>query len=157
MFGRFKTSQGADIYDCGRMTTPAESERQYRHSYYSAGSRSGQLRLSRRGSVVTCLAAENDRDDFRAIHEFELGTPELNLVRVAADTGNFNNSVEVRAGDFEIRASGVPAEASPEASRRWRPLMYPTLAIPALILCAAGLWLWRRRRQQERLTTAKNP
>jgi serine/threonine protein kinase len=158
LLGRFHDPRQGHVYMSGRMTTDAEGKRRYRNENHAADARSGRLRLTRRGSLVTCLVAENNSDDFQSIQEFELGTADIVLVRVAADTGHSQSPVEVRIGDFEIRALGVPAEVSPQPPRWRRLLLYLTLAIGAACICAGGLRVWRCRRQQEKpAKTATKP
>ena len=149
LLGRFHSPEKGEIYNCGRMTTPAGGKRQYLHASYPAATRSGKLRLTRRGALVACLVSESDPEEFRPIHEFELGTADLTFVRMAADTGNSNSSVEVRIGDLEIRSTDVPAELSRD-SAHWRlVLLYLSLAIVGLLLGAGGLRVWSRRQAEE--------
>ncbi|HTU91287.1 MAG TPA: DUF1583 domain-containing protein, partial [Gemmataceae bacterium] len=138
LFGRFHAPHLGHVYTCARLGTNAEGERQYVPTSFPAPTNAGRLRLTRNGSRVICLAAESDGDDFQPIHEFELGAADLSVVRVAADTGNSNNPVVVRIGDFEIRAAGAPLW------RRAWPYLISTIF--AIFICAGGLWVWRRRR-----------
>jgi hypothetical protein len=132
-----------------RLTTNAQGERQRDRYHKPTGTRSGRLRLARRGSVVTCLVAEDDRNDFQPIQEFELGTADLSVVRVAADTGNSNSPVEVRIGDFAIQLLDGPAELSLKALLGRHPLLYLVGGSSALLMIGGGLLLWRRPHEKE--------
>jgi serine/threonine protein kinase len=152
LLGRFNTSDQGDVYNCARLGTHAEGKRRYHSDYYPTGTRAGRLRLARRGSLVSYLVAEAEREEFREIHKANLGTDDLKIVRVAADTGNSDSPVEVRIGDLEIRALKVPAEFSPPPSasrRRWFFYLYPALALLTISLLLSGSWLWQRRRHRK--------
>ncbi len=159
MFGRFHSPQEGHIYNCLHLTTDAKGNRRPAHAHReNTETRAGRLRLTRHGSVVTCWAAEADREDFRPIHQFELGADDLSLVRVAADPGTFSDPIEVRISDFEVRAWGVPAVVPPNAPRWRRPLLYMTLAAFVVFIFAGGVWAWRRHHRRERtVKTEKKP
>ncbi len=158
MFGRFHSPQEGHIYNCLHLSTDAKGNRRPAHAHREpTETRAGRLRLTRQGSVVTCWAAETGGEDFRQIHEFELGTDDLTLVRVAADPGTSNDPIEVRIGDFEIRAWGVPAVVSPNAPRWRRPLTYMTLAAFVVFIFAGGVWAWRRHRRERTVKMEKKP
>ncbi|HEY7330203.1 MAG TPA: protein kinase [Gemmataceae bacterium] len=149
MFGRFHASDLGHIYTCARIGTNEEGKREYSPTTLPAQTQAGRLRLTRKGSRVTCFAADVGSEDFQPLAEYELGTADLTVVRIAADTGNSNSPVVVRFGDFEIQSAGASI---------WRTsLLYVILAICCIFLCAGGLWFWRRSKPATPATTAPAP
>ncbi|HTU92329.1 MAG TPA: protein kinase [Gemmataceae bacterium] len=138
LFGRYHQTDLGHAYTCLRIGTDEEGKRRFIPTSYPTQTQAGRLRLTRKGSRVTCLAADTGSEDFQPLAEYELGTADLTVVRIAADTMGTNNPVVVRIGDFEIQASGAPLWR-----RAWP---YLILAIFAIFMCAGGLWIWRRRR-----------
>src|SRR6185437_2288898 len=114
MLSNFYDTEG-HAYVCHRNTGP-DNARKYHSERYPTEARSGKLRLVRRGANVSCQVAEGDRA-FRELRQFELGLEFLSLVRVAADTSNSGDPVEVRIHDYEIRPLEVDqAVSSPTAA-----------------------------------------
>ncbi len=68
--------------------------------------------MARTGSKVTTSFADGDKP-FRVLRTVELGTEELTLVRLGADTGVSDHSVEIRVEDLTIRAEGLPGLPEP--------------------------------------------
>jgi hypothetical protein len=81
-------------------------------------SRSGKLRMAREGSSVITSFADGTQP-FRVLRTVALGPEDLTMVRVAADTGVSDHSIEVRFEDLTIRAEGLPGYvgAPPEPPR----------------------------------------
>lgn len=72
-----------------------------------ARSRSGKLRMERVGKLVTTSYADGDKP-FRALRTVELGSDDMVLIRLGAETGMSDHSVEVLLEDVTIRAEALP-------------------------------------------------
>jgi hypothetical protein len=158
MLANFYRVDEGHVYTCERLTGPNTNRRRIMKPF-PTDARAGKLRLVRRGAFVTCLVAEGN-NDFRELHQFELGLEELSLVRAAAHTNDPALPVEVRIHDFEIRplevALAVPVLAPPETSlppeeRGW--VLWAELLGLAFVLALAaslGVWLYRRQSCRKR-------
>jgi hypothetical protein len=77
-------------------------------------SRSGKLRMERVGTKATTSYADGDQP-FKVLRTVELGPEDLTLVRLAAETGVSDHSVEVLFEDLTIRAEALPGLRPPAA------------------------------------------
>jgi Protein of unknown function (DUF1583) len=82
-------------------------DRKYNVRRALATSRSGKLRMERVGTKVTTSYADGDKP-FRVLRTVELGPEDVTLVRLAAETGVSDHSVEVLFEDLTIRADALP-------------------------------------------------
>ncbi len=89
-----------------RVSGPAHA-RKYDVRRASAKSRSGKLRMERVGSKVTTSFADGEKP-FRVLRTVELGTQDLTLVRLGAETGMSDHSVEILLTELTIRAQALP-------------------------------------------------
>jgi Protein of unknown function (DUF1583) len=89
-----------------RISGPPEA-RKYDVRRAPAESRSGKLRMERMGSKVTTSFADG-KSPFRALRTVELGTEDITLVRLAAETGVSDHAVEILLEDLTIRAEALP-------------------------------------------------
>jgi serine/threonine protein kinase len=160
---RVKRADGTDRYICSRMIDQG-AQRQFLPRYVLAGGRraadpprpvspSGQLRITRTGTVVTFFAAEGAAGEFRELHSLSIGPEALKTVRVAAFPGNAVEPVDVRFVDLRVRANGV--EAAPAANAAPAPAGRKSWLVPGLIvggaaaaLCLVCLWLAGRGRRR---------
>lgn len=69
--------------------------------------RSGKLRMEREGAKVTTSYADGDKP-FRALRTVNLGPEDVALLRLGAETGMSDHSVEIRLEDLTIRALALP-------------------------------------------------
>ncbi len=107
MLGRVNRKED-NGYNCNKMFKDANGKRHFLNEPVASQSRSGKLRLVRRGSVVTFLVAEEGFEAFRKLCEREL-SDDLAYVRVAGDAGNADSPpLEVRIVDFEVRGEQAP-------------------------------------------------
>jgi hypothetical protein len=97
---------------------PPPENRKYDARRMPAMSRSGKLRMAREGSSIITSFADGTQP-FRVLRKVALGPEDLTMVRVAAETGVSDHSIEVRFQDLTIRADGLPgyAGAPPEPPR----------------------------------------
>jgi hypothetical protein len=94
-----------------RISGPQEA-RKYDVRRARAQSRSGKIRMARMGSKVTTSFADGDKP-FRVLRTVELGTEDLTLVRLGADTGVSDHALEILVEDLIIRAEALPGLPEP--------------------------------------------
>jgi hypothetical protein len=98
-------------------------------------STSGQLRLSRRGSQLYFLYAEDDSPEFRLIHSHEVGTAPTRIagVRLVLESHKAGGMAEVVWKSLTIRAASASG-----------PVITPALSVPQLDEQRSGLPATRR-------------
>jgi hypothetical protein len=117
-----------------------------------AQSRSGKIRLERTGSMVTASYAEG-KAPFRVIRTVELGPEDLTMVRVGAETGVSDHSIEIRLEDLTIRAEGLPGlEGTPPESPGF-PWALAIGGVTGLALLGLAVW-WTTARRRSRTQQA---
>jgi hypothetical protein len=120
--------------------------REHHGSDVASENRAGKVRLVRSGSTLSYQVADGDSNAFREIDERELGTHDLNMIRVAADNGGSPTLVDVRIKSLTIRADSLPSQAAELKARstiRWPVWLAGGLMV--ILLAAGGFWLWSRR------------
>jgi serine/threonine protein kinase len=111
-------------------------------------SRSGRLRLTRQGTQVTFWTAEGEEAEFRKLGVSELGTDDLNLVRMSAYPGQKAEAVDVRLVDVRVRSDApldmAAAGEEPAGGMKKGIALIAFLGIAGAV--AVGAWfLWARR------------
>jgi hypothetical protein len=156
LLGRVHQGDGHH-YICSRATTDAAGKRRFSTRPYPTEARSGQLRLVRRGAVVSYQVAEDNKNEFRELQQLELGTEDLVTIRAAADPGQLGSRVDVRIPEFEIRAQNVPEVTGDEVVE---PVLQPPakgwsgaavfLGLLGTLSVAGplGIWLYLRQRRR---------
>jgi hypothetical protein len=86
---------------------PPPETRKYDVRRAPAESQSAKLRMARVGSKVTTSYADGDKP-FRVLRSVELGTEDLTLARLGADTGVSDHSIEICLEELTIRAEALP-------------------------------------------------
>jgi len=89
-----------------RVSGPSRT-RKYDVRRARAETRSGKLRMERAGKEVTTSFADGDRP-FRVLRTVTLGPEDLVYVRLGAETGMSDHSVEILLEDLTIRAEALP-------------------------------------------------
>lgn len=123
--------------------------------------RSGQLRLVRRGPTLTYYAAEADSNDFILLQEHQLPDLDLRDVSLVGQTNDPQAELEARFTELHIRAESLPSvpaqllagaatAAAPEpptgGGQGWL-LAIELLAVLLGLALAGGLGVWLYRRQ----------
>ncbi len=107
--------RAGERYTLTRISGPSQT-RKYDVRRALAQSRSGKLRMERTGSQVTTLFADG-KEAFRVLRKVDLGPEDVALVRLGADTGVSDHSIEILLEDVTIRAEALPGlRPSPRAS-----------------------------------------
>jgi hypothetical protein len=142
----------ASTYRCVRIFTDKGGKRQFQPQRTLTKALSGQLRLVRRGDVVSYSVKEEGNADFRELRQNPISPNDLEWAQIVAETDGAT-PVEVRILDFQIRgnqevkAPAAPEKAAPEAPSRSRFLWLAIVVAVLIVLFGVGLW-YRRRKQK---------
>jgi Protein of unknown function (DUF1583) len=143
--GRLVRPSGERVFFSHRASTPAGGKRQHHGGKpLTTEALSGKLRLVRKGTTLSYLAAEGEGSVFRELYQTELGAADLETVRFAADSGGSPTAVDVRLKAVNIRADDFGPATPPPSPTGWP--VGPMACGAVLLLAAGGFWIWWRRR-----------
>jgi hypothetical protein len=124
----------------------------------NTAAKTGRLRLTRTGSVLSYLAAEGLDGDFRLLQQFPFGKENLRTIRLVAAPGGPKAAFDVRITDLRIRAEsipslaqGTPPPAAPAARARPKRGMWAGMLLGlgiAGVLLVPLVWLSLRQRRR---------
>jgi hypothetical protein len=115
----------------------------------------GRLCLRRVGPVVHFLAAEGDSPEFIEFDQQEVGTADLQWVRVAGTAGESESALDARLLDFTVRAEQLPGLPDAEGPPRSHALAWGVFASVIVLALGLGLTAWRRWRLGKRPAAAR--
>jgi serine/threonine protein kinase/DNA-directed RNA polymerase subunit RPC12/RpoP len=111
--------------------------------------KTGQLRLVRIGSDLSCYVAESAAADFTLLKQQPFTQEDVREVQLVGSTGGANVSLDVRFTDFRIRAaslSGLPTVASMrDGSKGWLVAVFVGVGISLALMITLGVWLFKRQ------------
>ena len=133
---------GRSVFFTHHASTPPGGQREHHGKTTPANGRSGKLRLVRTGSTLAYLATEGKSDSYREIDQFDIGSDEVNTVRVAASNGGSPTPVDVRINSVKVVADELGNTIPPPPpSSRW-----PLWLGAGVVLATGGAYgFWRRR------------
>jgi hypothetical protein len=106
----------------------------------------GGFRIVRIGSIVHFFVAEGRTDWFHEIHQQEVGTKDLDRVRIMAQVNGSSPGLDVIWKDLTIRTEQLPGWSKtaeqPNRSAWW----IVTAGLVGVLVLAAGLWRGAARR-----------
>jgi hypothetical protein len=141
---------GEKVFFSHRASTPAGEKRRHRGGKpLATAALSGQLRLVRRGVLLSYQVAEGESSVFQELYQSELGAEDLDGVRFAAESGGSPTVVDVRVKGVRIRADDLPPEPAKVVVRPARWPRWLAAGVTALLLAAGGRWLWLRLGRKE--------
>src|SRR5262249_54942936 len=105
-FTRVRPGDGRDLYTCNSMTTPPSGRRKHDVKFFPTTARSGRLRLTRQGRVLTFSVAEG-AGELQELRRVEVDPADVKLVRCAAYPGSALEPVEVLLVDLRIGADSI--------------------------------------------------
>ena len=118
--------------------------------------KAGRFRIARAGPTVRYLVALEDSDSFREVFRNELGTKDLDMVRVMGQVNGSAAALDVVWKDLTIRAETLPGLPEMNSSEQGRPLWWIILSgLAGAAALGAGLW-WNRAPRHGG-TTTKDP
>lgn len=144
VFYRAARPKEGEVYMCDWKTMKA-GKRETIRRHFPTDSKSGHLRLDRKGTEVTFWAAAGAAENYQELCRYDWGA--MDLRGVALRAWGAESLVDIRITDVRIRdrSESIPAknDVSPTLSR-WRVWLVAGMLAAGLI--AAGLlWTWRRR------------
>lgn len=107
MIGRLLRPKNKHVFSTSLSTTVA-GKRQYDVKLVDAKQNSGKLKLVRTGSQLKFLISDGSGDEFRELREVELGTADVDLLRLGAQQSDVDTPVQVLWKDLSITAEAFP-------------------------------------------------
>ena len=146
VFYRVVRPKEGEVYLCDRKTT-TEGKRETTRRTFPTDSKSGYLRLSRKGTEVTFWAAEGAGENFQELCRYDWGAMDLKGVAVRAWASQ--QLVDIRIKDIRIRDRSEPAavprmDPEPATPSRWRLWLVAGL-VGGCLMAAGLLWALLRR------------
>ena len=166
---RFVVPKAGEVFASTRASVKKGVRTYASRRFPARATRSGQLRLSRRGARVTASVAEGDETAFRKLQTVQVAPGDLFYVRLAGDTGGSTSRLDatfkdlrIKTGDLgaeppdepavvagpppAIEVAGPPPVENPPEAPPTRPLSWVVLAAAVAAIIAVGLIAYFRRR-----------
>ena len=143
----YSRTRSGSTFRSGFSERGPDGKKQYAFEFFPTESRSGKLRLSRQGTVLSLAVSEDNADAFREIRQLEFGAGDIEKVRLGVDPGHSVVGITVLWQDLTVRGERILLlEGAATAGAGTSFLFY--LAITALLggVLGAAVWRWRRRR-----------
>jgi len=105
-----------DVYLVNRARKRKDGRMQYRLKTFPSNATSGRLSIRRVGSVIHYLAADGVNGELMEIDQTDVGTEDLDVIRVAANTGESPTALDVRLLDLQIVSERLPNIPSPRSA-----------------------------------------
>ena len=123
-------------------TFDAENNKSLDTNSFDPAGTAGRMRLVRTGSTLKLLAADGESDEFKEVHHAEVGTEDVQAIRIQATSSGAPVSVSVRLSHLTVRADKLSIQGSPppDSGSRW---IWWAVGIGVLGGVAA-LLAWRR-------------
>jgi hypothetical protein len=146
---RLVRPNGESVFVAHRAFTLPDGKREYNGGVPAvAEGLSGQLRLVRKGNVLTYLAAQRESSAFQELYQTEFTTDDLETVRFAVENGGSPTVVDARIEAVSVRSDEFgPARAAPVRTA-WSSRLITGLTLAPLLL-ASVCWLWWRQRRKK--------
>jgi hypothetical protein len=106
------------------LSTTVDEKRNYDVKLYETQVNTGKLKLVRKGTLLTFLVTEGTPDEFRELREVELGTGDVELLRLGAQQSDPETPVQVLWKDLTIKADGF--HHHPDSLSRGKQLHVPS-------------------------------
>jgi len=160
LYRMVKPKEG-EVYLCDKKWTSKEDKRETKRTTVPAGSKSGQLRLTRMGKEVTYWAAEGADKEFKELCKYTWD--DMDVKGIAVRAWGSQNVVDLRITEIRIRDEMAPAAENglakdlmpkpaanpqPQLGATWLLWVLSAVAgamLLAVVLLAALLWLLRGR------------
>jgi len=107
MIGRLLRPGKKHVFSTSLSTT-VEGKRQYDVKLVEAKQNAGKLKLIRVGSHLKFLVADGPDAEFRELREVELGTADVDLLRLGAQQSDLKTPVQVLWKELSITAEAFP-------------------------------------------------
>jgi hypothetical protein len=145
--GIFRTKMGK-LHYAANFHTGKQGERKHMTQNFPAeeNALSGRLRFMRMGKELVCAVAPGTSEEYMQLRVIDLGDEPLARLRIAADQGGGNATVDVVLKDIVIEADSLTTESEQlEEASSWGLWAIAGGLLAAVI--AGGLFYWHRRRR----------
>lgn len=130
------------------LSTTEDSKRKHDVKLFDAKTDSGKLKLVRKGSLLTFSVMDGPDGAFRELREVELGTADVDLLRLGAQQSDIKTPVKVLWKDLSIQAESFPnhpdslAKGERQHVPRYQPAPQPeSISLYWSLLAGIGLLL----------------
>jgi Protein of unknown function (DUF1583) C domain len=152
---RLVRPNGESVFAAHRAFTLPDGKREYHGGAPAAAEGlSGQLRLMRKGNVLTYLAAQGENSVFQELYQTQFTTEDLDTVRFAVDNGGSPTVVDARIEAANVRAGEFGSARVAPVRAPWSPRLIAGLTVAPLLL-ASACWLWRRYKRNKCSVTSR--
>ncbi|QDT98296.1 DUF1583 domain-containing protein [Gimesia aquarii] len=114
MIGRLLRPEHKHVFSTTLSTTVA-SKRNYNVKLYDTKTNIGKLRLVRESSMLKFFVSEGASEPFRELREVELGTADVDLLRLGVQQSDIKTPVRVLWKDLSIKAEAFPNHPESQA------------------------------------------
>lgn len=90
------------------LSTTEDAQRKHNVKLFDAKTDSGKLKLVRTGNLLTFFVMDGTDGSFRELREVELGTADVDLLRLGAQQSDIKTPVQVLWKDLFIKAASFP-------------------------------------------------
>jgi hypothetical protein len=159
---RWVTQADGEVYTCSHMSGPPGPKRRYEHRPFPAQSKTGSLRVIRKGHEVAFWADEGT-GDYRRLTSYHLGADDLKRVRLVAFVPPEHSAVDLCIVDLRISADALapehagPAEAGAISHRDPRRMWVGLFGLIGLIVLILGAALYFQHRRRAPMLPARGP
>ena len=159
--GRFNTWKRGHVYEVSH--TDRNREQSTKMQRFPTDQSAGQLRLVRKGTVLTYLVKDAaTENEFRELYVAEdFGADDLKVVRCVVNTSEQPVAVDARLIDLRVRSGDLPAAVlDPTPLEERRNYWWLTTALGVVVVVIGGLALAslvRRKRARLTATSANAP
>jgi hypothetical protein len=147
-FGRFHRRTGDHVFDVAHMVNNDTGGRSSKGSHFRPADQdilTGKMRVMRNGPLLTLSASEGDSGAFQQIAQIDVGIDPVRMLRIAADQGNSDSSVDVRIIDFRVEAEKFASAGSfPTGSGYWYWLLFGGVILLGGLIVLVRFWLAKR-------------
>jgi serine/threonine protein kinase len=115
---------------------------QFKSRNISTEAMQGELRMVRKGSVLSYYVTEKPGESFVLVQQYLFGTEDVKEIRIVGSTGDRKAALDVRITNLQIRAEtipGVSTPANPTATDSGALWISSVIAL-GLVLTGLGTW-----------------
>src|SRR5262249_52865110 len=143
--GRFRRSWDGDQYVAeSRVGIPDQFKAQHEPTL----TRTGQLRLVRKGAMLRFLVPDAPRAELRDILQTDVGDEALDMVRLIANNNKSPTALDVRLLDLTIKSGKLIPAQTLDLSRAGLVQALLVGLLATLLLASIGIWIYTRRRRR---------
>jgi len=114
MLGRLLRPQQKHVFSA-TLSATVDSKRNYDVKLYDAKTDSGKLKLTREGSLLKFFVSDGEGVPFRELREVELGTADVDLVRLGVQQSDIKTPVQILWREFTLKAESFPNHPDSQA------------------------------------------